>query len=180
MFALSAVFCLPPLSSDAICTQAFISHDHASLSSSECWPAPCDLGTAAAFVVAVDGPAASGKGTIAKRIASELQLAHLDTGLLYRGVGWEAVSKGIELTDQHAVAALAAALDLSSLQGNPQLRGDEAAVAASKVSSLPAVRAALLEAQRKFAAHPPADKKGGPQAVNVFVPQCSLTAVVCA
>lgn len=116
--------------------------------------------TASAFVVAVDGPAASGKGTIAKRIASELQLAHLDTGLLYRGVGWEAVSKGIELTDQHAVAALAAALDLSSLQGNPQLRGDEAAVAASKVSSLPAVRAALLEAQRKFAAHPPADKKG--------------------
>lgn len=116
--------------------------------------------THTAFVVAVDGPAASGKGTIAKRIASELQLAHLDTGLLYRGVGWEAVAKGIDLADEQAVAALAVALDLSALQGNLQLRGDEAAVAASKVSSLPAVRAALLEAQRKFAAHPPAGKRG--------------------
>jgi cytidylate kinase len=120
---------------------------------------PFDLCTAA-FVVAVDGPAASGKGTIAKRIASELQLAHLDTGLLYRGVGWEAVSIGIDLADEQAVAAIAHGLDLSTLAANPQLRGDDAAVAASKVSALPAVRAALLEAQRKFAAHPPADKRG--------------------
>lgn len=111
-------------------------------------------------MVAVDGPAASGKGTIAKRIASELQLAHLDTGLLYRGVGWEAVSKGVDLADEQAVAAIAQALDLSALAANPALRGDDAAVAASKVSALPAVRVALLEAQRKFAAHPPADKRG--------------------
>lgn len=133
-----------------------------------CWrepPSPhnfCSV-VPAAFVVAVDGPAASGKGTIAKRIASELQLAHLDTGLLYRGVGWEAVAKGVDLADEQAVAAIAAALDLAGLAANPQLRGDEAAVAASKVSALPAVRAALLEAQRKFAAHPPADKRGEQQ-----------------
>lgn len=113
-----------------------------------------------AFVVAVDGPAASGKGTIAKRIAAELQLAHLDTGLLYRGVGWEAGTKGIDLADEQAVAALAAALDLTALASNAQLRGDDAAVAASKVSALPAVRAALLEAQRSFAAHPPAGTRG--------------------
>eukprot|EP00775_Hariotina_reticulata_P007512 gene7512-7722_t len=112
------------------------------------------------FVVAIDGPAASGKGTIAKRLAAELHLAHLDTGLLYRGVGWTAISSGVDLTDEQALAALAAQLDMSQLQGNKQLRTDEAAVAASKVSGLPAVRAALLQAQRQFAQQPPHEYQG--------------------
>lgn len=75
-------------------------------------------------------------------------------------MGWEAVTKGIDLADEQAVAALAAALHLTALASNSQLRGDDAAVAASKVSALPAVRAALLEAQRSFAAHPPAGTRG--------------------
>lgn len=114
-------------------------------------------------VIAIDGPAASGKGTIAKRLASELNFAHLDTGLLYRGVGWEALSANTDLTDEQSLAQLAAKLDLSQLAGNAQLRTDQAAVAASKVSSLPAVRAALLQAQRRFAAQPPGGQAGRKQ-----------------
>jgi hypothetical protein len=121
------------------------------------------------FVVAIDGPAASGKGTIAKRLAAELQLAHLDTGLLYRGVGWAAISSGVDLADEQAVAALAAQLDMSQLQGNKQLRTDEAAMAASKVSALPAVRAALLQAQRQFAVQPPQHHHG-----EAHAEQCSV------
>lgn len=115
----------------------------------------------APFVVAIDGPAASGKGTIAKRLAVELDFAHLDTGLLYRGVGWEALSANIDLADEQSLAELAARLDLSQLASNAKLRTDQAAVAASKVSSLPSVRAALLQAQRRFAAAPPGGQEGG-------------------
>uniref|UniRef100_A0A383VG57 (d)CMP kinase n=1 Tax=Tetradesmus obliquus TaxID=3088 RepID=A0A383VG57_TETOB len=117
-------------------------------------------GKSSAFVVAIDGPAASGKGTIAKRLATDQQLAHLDTGLLYRGVGWAAVSANIDLSDEQALADLAANLNLAELESNKQLRGDQAAVAASKVSVLPAVRAALLQAQRRFANEPPAGFHG--------------------
>jgi cytidylate kinase len=101
-----------------------------------------------------------GKGTIAKRLATEQQLAHLDTGLLYRGVGWAALSANTDLSDEQALADLAANLNLAELENNKQLRGDQAAVAASKVSVLPAVRAALLQAQRKFANEPPAGFQG--------------------
>lgn len=111
-------------------------------------------------MVAIDGPAASGKGTIAKQLAAELNFAHLDTGLLYRGVGWEALSANIDLSDEQALAELASKLDLAQLAGNAQLRSDQAAVAASKVSSLPAVRASLLQAQRRFAADPPGGQQG--------------------
>ncbi|KAF6265805.1 Cytidylate kinase-domain-containing protein [Scenedesmus sp. NREL 46B-D3] len=117
-------------------------------------------GNSTPFVVAIDGPAASGKGTIAKRLATEQQLAHLDTGLLYRGVGWAALSANIDLSDEQALADLAAKLNLAELESNKQLRGDQAAVAASKVSALPAVRATLLQAQRKFATDPPAGFHG--------------------
>lgn len=111
-------------------------------------------------MVAIDGPAASGKGTIAKRLAAELHYAHLDTGLLYRAVGWNALTANIDLDDELSLADVAARLDLSQLSGMSHLRTDQAAAAASKVSSLPAVRAALLEAQRRFAAEPPAENKG--------------------
>lgn len=106
-------------------------------------------------VVAIDGPAASGKGTLAKTLAGMLNLAHLDTGLLYRGVGWAAVSKGINLEDEAALEHLASNLQLAQLQTIPELRSDDAAKAASKVSVFPKVRAALLDAQRHFADNPP-------------------------
>ena len=106
------------------------------------------------LVVAVDGPAASGKGTLARRLARHFGLRYLDTGLLYRAVGAEALRRSIPLDDEAAVAAVARALDLNSIGDESQqrrLRSDAAARAASRVSALPAVRAALLSAQRAFA-----------------------------
>jgi CMP/dCMP kinase len=116
--------------------------------------------TRRSFVVAVDGPAASGKGTLARRLAQHFNLRYLDTGLLYRAVGAECLSQGTALDDEPAVAAVARALDLQ-IAPDPAaaaaLRSDAAAQAASRVSALPAVRAALLQAQRDFAAA----EKGG-------------------
>lgn len=95
------------------------------------------------LVIAVDGPAASGKGTMAKRLAAHFGLPHLDTGLLYRAVGWKAAQSGRAPAD---VAAELTAADLD----NPALRTDEAGQAASRVAALPQVRANLLNFQRKF------------------------------
>jgi len=103
------------------------------------------------MIIAIDGPAASGKGLLARRLAAHYHLAHLDTGLLYRAVGWQTLQQGA--TDETAITALAQQLQASDLD-NPALRGDEAAQGASKVAVLPMVRAALLEFQRHFAKYP--------------------------
>ena len=95
------------------------------------------------LVIAVDGPAASGKGTMAKRLAAHFGLPHLDTGLLYRAVGWKAAESG------RAPADVAADLTAADLE-NPALRTDEAGQAASRVAVLPQVRANLLNFQKKF------------------------------
>jgi cytidylate kinase len=105
------------------------------------------------LLVAVDGPAASGKGTLARRLAAHYALPHLDTGLLYRGVGAVALHRGVDLADEGAVAAIAAALDPATLDAG-QLRGRDMGEAASRVAALPAVRRALLKLQRDFAAAP--------------------------
>ncbi len=95
------------------------------------------------FTIAIDGPAAAGKGTISKAIAAELGLAHLDTGLLYRAVG----ARTLE-----GVAPIEAALSLSAADlERPDLRGPEVAQAASKVAVIAEVRAALVDFQRAFA-----------------------------
>jgi cytidylate kinase len=107
------------------------------------------------FVIAIDGPAAAGKGTLAKRLAAKYGLAKLDTGLLYRAVGFKVLSQGGDPEDQAVGEAAARALDPVEL-ANEALRTDEAAQAASKVSAIPGVRAALLDFQRNFAANPPA------------------------
>lgn len=107
------------------------------------------------IVIAVDGPAAAGKGTLAKRLADKYGLAQLDTGLLYRAVGYKVISQGGDPEDIVVGEAAAKALDPAEL-ANDALRTDEAAQAASKVSAIPGVRAALLEFQRNFAANPPA------------------------
>ena len=128
------------------------------------------------LLVAVDGPAASGKGTLARRLARHFGLRYLDTGLLYRAVGAEALRRGLSLDgDEAALAAIARELDLASVSASagggggedrrPELRTDAAAQAASRVSALPAVRAALLSAQRAFAAPPPSSEGGGSGAV---------------
>jgi cytidylate kinase len=102
-------------------------------------------------VIAIDGPAASGKGTLACRLAEALGLPHLDTGLLYRAVGRRVLTAGADPTD--AQAAILAAQTLTPLDlSRDDLRGPEADRAASAVATIPAVREALLEFQREFAA----------------------------
>ncbi len=102
-------------------------------------------------VVAIDGPAASGKGTLARRLAAELGLPHLDTGLLYRAVGRRVLDAGGDPADPATAEAAAAALDPADL-GRADLRGPAADRASSLVAAIPAVRAALLAFQRRFAA----------------------------
>jgi cytidylate kinase len=109
---------------------------------------------AEAFILAVDGPAASGKGTLSKRLATYFGLRHLDTGLLYRAVGAKMLETGGDLEDGDACAAVARVLDLTQL--DPVfLAQHHVGEAASKVAVHPPVRAALLQAQRTFAAQPP-------------------------
>jgi CMP/dCMP kinase len=105
-------------------------------------------------VIAIDGPAASGKGTLARRIAATLGFAHLDTGTLYRVVALAVLKAGRDPADAEAATQAVKALDLSLLEDRA-LRSAETGVAASQVGAIPAVRAALLEFQRNFAANPP-------------------------
>lgn len=113
----------------------------------------------APIVVAIDGPAASGKGTLARRIAAHFGLAHLDTGKLYRATALAVLDAGGDPHDVATAEKATQALDLSRLD-DPRLRGDDVGSAASVVAAIPAVRAALLEAQRRFAHHPPSPAEG--------------------
>lgn len=102
-------------------------------------------------VVAVDGPAAAGKGTLARRLARELGLPYLDTGLLYRAVARRVLLAGGLPTDPAAAEAAARGLDAADLERG-DLRGPEVDQGASQVAAQPEVRAALLDFQRDFAA----------------------------
>ncbi len=104
-------------------------------------------------LIAVDGPAASGKGTIARALGRHFGVPHLDTGALYRAVALAALRAGLDLANGAAVGAKAAALDLSLLE-DPELRGAATGEAASRVSALPQVRGSLLAFQKAFAAQP--------------------------
>ena len=108
-------------------------------------------------VIAIDGPAASGKGTLARRIAQALGFAHLDTGTLYRAVGLAVLKRGEDPSNADAATRAVQALDLSLLE-DPALRSADTGVAASKVAAIPAVREALLAFQRNFAANPPGQR----------------------
>lgn len=103
-----------------------------------------------AFIIAVDGPAASGKGTIASRLAAHYGLPMLDTGLLYRAVGVRLLAAGGDLDDAAAAEASARGLDLSELE-KPEVRTRAAGEAASRVAVHPGVRSALFDLQRSFA-----------------------------
>jgi len=105
------------------------------------------------MIIAIDGPAGSGKGTLAKRLAGHFGLPHLDTGLLYRGVALALIDQGLPLADAFAAARMAASLDIARLD-DPRLKGREMGDAASVVSAHPPVRDALLDLQRRFAAQP--------------------------
>ena len=103
------------------------------------------------LIIAVDGPAASGKGTIAARLAAEYGLPHLDTGLLYRAVGLGVLDAGRSLDDAAAAEAAARGLDASHLTDSERLTSRGAGEAASRVAGFPGVRSALLAFQKAFA-----------------------------
>lgn len=102
------------------------------------------------MIIAIDGPAASGKGTLAKRIADHFGLAYLDTGLIYRAVARDVRRRGEALDDAAAAAAAARSLDPATLD-DPALRNPGVGEAASVVARIPQVRAAVLVYQRAFA-----------------------------
>lgn len=112
-------------------------------------------------VIAVDGPAASGKGTLARRLAAELGYAYLDTGLLYRAVGLSLIRAGQDPADEAAAVAAARALDVSSADfTDPALRDEATGQAAGIIAANADVRAALVDLQRGFAAAPPGNAPG--------------------
>jgi cytidylate kinase len=110
-------------------------------------------------IIAIDGPSAAGKGTLARRVADHFGFAYLDSGLLYRAVALSLTAGGGDPADADAAAAAARGLDLGLLD-SPRLRSDEVAGAASVVAAHPAVRDALVGAQRRFAADPPGGRDG--------------------
>jgi CMP/dCMP kinase len=111
------------------------------------------------MIIAIDGPAASGKGTLARRLARHFKLALLDTGGLYRATGLHALADGGDPADP-AVAAAAARRVTAADLADPRLRDERVARAASVVAAIPAVRQALLAFQRHFARHPPGGEPG--------------------
>jgi cytidylate kinase len=121
------------------------------------------------MIIAIDGPAASGKGTLGKRLAAYYGLRHLDTGLLYRAVAQAVLAAGHRLDDAAQAAAAAASLDPSRFD-EAVLKSHSAGEAASVVSSIPAVRAALLRLQQDFAAAPPGAVLDGRDIGTVICP----------
>lgn len=131
------------------------------------------------MIIAIDGPAASGKGTLAKRIAAHLGYHCLDTGLLYRAVARDVAARGFRLDDAWAALALARSLDPSTLN-DPALRGVPAGDRASVVARLPQVRAALLDYQRAFARQAPGAVLDGRDIGTVVCPDADIKIYVTA
>lgn len=118
------------------------------------------------MIIAVDGPVAAGKGTLARNLAKELRLAYLDTGSIYRAVGAKILEKGQDPGDPVAALSAAQSLVPGDLK-RPDLRREAVGLAASTVAVNTQVRAALLEFQRSFAGNPP-DLPDGPAAGAVL------------
>lgn len=125
------------------------------------------------MIIAMDGPAASGKGTLAKRIALRYGLPHLDTGMLYRGIARDMMRRGERLDDADAAERAARALDPATLQ-DPGLRDRHMGEAASVVAQFSAVRAALLETQKAFAAQRPGAVVEGRDIGTVIFPEAEV------
>ena len=131
------------------------------------------------MIVAIDGPAGSGKGTLAKRLAGHFGLPHLDTGLLYRAVALTLLDRGLPLTDASAAARVATSLDISRLD-DPRLKGQELGDAASVISAYQPVRDALLDLQRRFAAQPDGAVLDGRDIGTVICPEADAKLFVTA
>ncbi len=131
------------------------------------------------MIIAVDGPTASGKGTIAKRLAAHYGLKVLDTGILYRAVGLALLDAGADPADPVQAEAAAKALDINAIDQD-RIRSSAAGNAASMVAAQPAVRAALLKAQRAFAADPQGAVLDGRDIGTVICPDADVKLFVTA
>jgi CMP/dCMP kinase len=131
------------------------------------------------MIIAIDGPAASGKGTIGKRLAAHYRLRHLDTGLIYRAVAKALMDAGTALEDSASAAAAAASLDLSQCNERA-LKSHAVGEAASRIAGFPEVRAAVLHFQRAFAAVPPGAVLDGRDIGTVIAPEAEVKIFVTA
>jgi cytidylate kinase len=131
------------------------------------------------MIVAIDGPAASGKGTLGRRLAAHYGLRHLDTGLIYRAVAKALLDAGHPLDDEARAIAAAQALDPAQFD-EKALKGHAVGEAASIVSAIPEVRAALLKFQRDFAAVPPGAVLDGRDIGTVVAPDADVKIFVTA
>ena len=131
------------------------------------------------MIIAIDGPAASGKGTLGKRLAHHYGYRHLDTGVIYRAVAWALLDAGADLTDEVRAVAVAMELDPEKF-GNPVLKTQKVGDAASVVSAIPKVREALISFQRQFAADPPGAVLDGRDIGTVICPHADVKIFVVA
>jgi cytidylate kinase len=131
------------------------------------------------MIIAIDGPAASGKGTLGKRLAAHYGLRHLDTGLIYRAVAKAVLDKGQRPNDAAAASAAAKSLDPSHFD-EVALKAHSISEAASVVSAISAVREALLAFQRDFAARPPGAVLDGRDIGTVICPNADVKIYVTA
>lgn len=111
------------------------------------------------MIIAIDGPAAAGKGTLAKNLAAKFNFAYLDTGALYRAVALTLLQAGEDPADKAAAARVSTDFDLSIID-DPALRSEATGGAASVVAAMPEVRDNLLMLQRNYASNPPGNKAG--------------------
>ncbi len=131
------------------------------------------------MIIAIDGPAASGKGTLARRLAAEYGLAYLDTGLLYRAISKRVLDSGDDPSNEVAAVAAARALDLSEIE-SIGLRSVAISEAASQVASIPAVRAELVKLQKDFANRPGGAVLDGRDTGTVICPEADVKLFVTA
>jgi len=131
------------------------------------------------MIVAIDGPAAAGKGTLAKRLAEHYALPYLDTGLLYRLVGRMMAARNLDPDDPVAASRVAATIDPEAL-ADPHLRGHETGELASRVAVHPGVRSALIDFQRAFATRPGGAVLDGRDIGTTIAPQADVKIFVTA
>jgi CMP/dCMP kinase len=131
------------------------------------------------MIIAIDGPAASGKGTLGKRLAVHYRLRHLDTGLIYRAVAQALLDAGQGLDDRERAVAAARTLDSSKFD-EIRLKAHAVGEAASRVSAIPEVRAALLDFQRDFGRRAPGAVLDGRDIGTVIFPDADVKVFVTA
>ncbi len=131
------------------------------------------------MIIAIDGPAASGKGTLGKRLAQHYHYRHLDTGVIYRAVAWSLLQAGADPDDELVPVAAALELDPEKF-GNPVLKTQRIGEAASVVAAIPKVREVLLNFQRQFAEGPPGAVLDGRDVGTVICPNADVKIFVVA